>query len=471
MPLITSAGVGSGLDLESIIKASIDAENLPKLQSLEKKESELSVRLSSVGAIKSSLSSLDDVMEKLSDIDNFNKRTATITQPSSGDLISVTTNSNSTSANFNVEVMQLSQGSRAVMADNLYTAPTDVVTASGGNLTFTAGSKTFDLNVAAGATLEELRVAINDSSDNFGVTANIINDGTSSKLVLTSDETGVGNDLVITSDTAELDNVSTLANDGVTAGGLAIALEDQAQDAIIEVDGISISSSTNKFTDAVQDITINALKVSENNEKAGLVIDVDKAGVEATIDEFLEKFNNAIDTIEYHTQSGSALYGDSAMRSLKSQLINTLSSKVSGAGNFETLYDLGLGLSYDIDAKEGGNLERDSLVRSLTDALTDSYDDVGIIFTAPDGIATQFSNLLDDYVGGSGAMKSREDSINSQIRQLTTDKDNHAYRMEQLEIRLRKQYSSLDVLVAGMQSTGSFLTSQLANLPGFTKPK
>ena len=463
MALITSAGVGSGLDLESIITATVDAENLPKLQNFAKKESEISVSLSSVGAIKSSLSSLDDVMEKLSDIENFNKRTATLTQPSSGDLISVTTTAESTSASFNVEVIDLAQGSRAVMDDNLFTSPTDVVTASGGNLTFTAGTKTFDINLAAGATLEELRVAINDSNDNFGVTANIINDGTSSKLVLTSDETGTGNDLVITNDTAELDNVSTLANDGVNPGGLKIALTDMAQDAVIEVDGISISSATNKFTDAIQDITITALKESENNEKAGLVIDVDKATVEDNINEFIEKFNNVIDTIDYHTKVGGALNGDSSMRSLKSQLVNTLSSMVTGAGGFETLYDIGLGLSKD------GDLEKDSLVRSLNDALSESYDDVGTIFTAPDGIATVFSGLLDNYLESDGALIFRENSLNAELKQLENDKNNHDYRMEQLEVTLRKKYSSLDVLIAQMQSSGSFLSSQLANLPGFTR--
>ena len=462
MALITSAGVGSGLDLESIITATVDAENLPKLQKFTTKESELSVSLSSVGAIKSSLSSLDDIMEKLADIENFNKRTATLTQPSSGDLISVTTTAESTSASFNVEVIDLAQGSRAVMDDNLFSSPTDEVTASGGNLTFTSGSKSFSLNLAAGATLEELRVAINDSDDNFGVTANIINDGTSSKLVLTSDETGTGNDLVITNDTAELDNVSTLANDGVSQGGLKIALEDMAQDAVIEVDGISISSATNKFTDAIQDITITALKESENNEKAGLVIDVDKETVESNINEFIEKFNNVIDTIEYHTKIGGALSGDSSMRSLKSQLVNTLSSMVTGAGGFETLYDIGLGLSKE------GDLEKDSLVRSLNDALTESYDDVGTIFTAPDGIATVFSDLLDNYLESDGALIFREDSLNAELKQLENDRSNHDYRMEQLEVTLRKKYSSLDVLIAQMQSNGSFLTSQLANLPGFT---
>jgi len=92
-----------------------------------------------------------------------------------------------------------------------------VVTASGGTLTLTAGAKTFDITLAANATLEDLRTAINDATDNFGLSANIINTGGAtplSKLVITSSETGAGNDLVITNNTAELDKVSTQANGG-----------------------------------------------------------------------------------------------------------------------------------------------------------------------------------------------------------------------------------------------------------------
>ncbi|GLX83125.1 flagellar filament capping protein FliD [Thalassotalea eurytherma] len=460
MALITSAGVGSGLDLESIISATLDAENLPKLQKFQEKEGELTVELSAVGAVKSSLSSLEDVIEKLADIDNFNKRTATVTQPDSGDLISVTASEDATPAQFNVEVMQLAQGSRAVMADGLFSSVDDVVTATGGTLTYSAGGDTFDVDLAAGATLEELRQAINDANDNFGVTANIINDGTSSKLVLTSNKTGAGNDLVVTNNIAELDNVSTVANAG-GAGGLAIATEDQAQDAIIEVDGISITSDTNTFKDAVQDLTIVAQKESENNETSKIVVDYDKTGVESLIEEFITGFNNAMGTIDYHTQAGAPLNGDSTMRSLKAQLISALSTTVP-TGDFETIFDAGLGLSKD------GALEKESLVRSLSTALTENFDEVGELFASENGIASTFSTLLDNYVASDGTMKSREDGINLELGKLEDDVSNHEYRMEQLEISLRKQYSALDVLIAQMQSSGQYLTAQLASLPGFS---
>ena len=66
------------------------------------------------------------------------------------------------------------------------------------------------------------------------MTANIINTGTESKLVLTSNVSGTGNDLVITNDNAELDNISTVANAG-GAGGIAIAAGNEAKDAAIKL--------------------------------------------------------------------------------------------------------------------------------------------------------------------------------------------------------------------------------------------
>ena len=66
-------------------------------------------------------------------------------------------------------------------------------------------------------------------------------------------------------------------------------------------------------------------------------------------------------------------------------------------------------------------------------------------------------------------MNQRETSLNSQLDDLEDDVINHEYRMEELEARLRQQYAGLDVLLAQMQSTQTYLSSQLSSLPGFTK--
>ncbi|TMN73715.1 flagellar cap protein [Pseudoalteromonas sp. S1727] len=469
MPLITSAGVGSGLDLESIISATLAAENTPKLNAFAKKEETLQVELSSLGEIKSAMSKLQDTIEKLADPDSFNKRIANITQPSSddGDLISVTPTKDITPGNFKIEVLELAQGSRATSNDAvppLFTSTDDVVSASGGTLSFAAGDKSFDLTLDAGATLADLRDAINDSDDNFGVTANIINTGTESKLVLTSNVSGSGNDLVITNDNAELDNVSTVANAG-GAGGIGIAAGNEAKDAKIKVDGIEITNDTNTFKNAVQDMTIVAKRQSIDGETAKLAVEYDKSSVTKLVDELIANYNNLIGQIGFQTRVGKPLNGDSTIRSFDSQLVNTLSTELTDAGPFSSIFDIGLGV------KKDGYLEKSSLVRSLNEAMDENFDDIGKAFSGENGLAKKFESLLDNYVDSNGIMKQRENSLNAQLDELEDDVINHEYRMESLESRLRKQYSGLDVLLAQMQSTQSYLSAQLSSLPGFTKSK
>ncbi|MCQ8877380.1 flagellar filament capping protein FliD [Pseudoalteromonas shioyasakiensis] len=463
MALITSAGVGSGLDLESIISATLAAENTPKLQAFAEKEESIQVELSSLGEVKSAMSKLQDTIEKLADIDNFNKRVANIQQPVSdeGDLISVTPTSDISPGDFNIEVIELAQGSRATSNDGLFSSTDDVVSASGGTLSFAAGDKNFDLTLDAGATLADLRDAINDSDDNFGVTANIINTGSESKLVLSSSVSGTGNDLVITNDNAELDNVSTVANAG-GAGGLAIAPEDQAQDAVIKVDGITITNDTNTFKDAVQDMTITAKRQSVDGETAKLSVDVDTESVTTLVNEFIANYNNLIGQVGLQTRIGKPLNSDATMRSFDSQLVNALSTEITGAGPFTSIFDIGLGIDKE------GYLEKSSLVRSLNEAIDENYDDIGAAFAGENGIAVQLESLFDNYLDSKGIMNQRETNLNSQLDDIEDDVINHEYRMESLEAGLRQQYAGLDVLIAQMQSTQSYLSAQLSSLPGFT---
>jgi flagellar hook-associated protein 2 len=459
---ITSAGVGSGLPLEDIINSTLNAEDQPKLKKFAQTKSKLDVELSSLGSVKSALSALSDVVKKLGDMANFTKRTATVKQPTTGDLISVTSNAKSTPGNFNVEVMQLAKSSRA-MSSGIFTTPSDVVNATAGKLTIKAGAdKSFEVDVAAGSTLEQIRQAINTSQKNFGISVNIINTGSEAKLVVTSGVTGESNDISITNDNADLNKVSTVASGGGSAG-LTIAPDDVAKDAIIKVDGVEIKSKSNQFTNAIQDITINALKVGATGEKARLDIAYDTAGVEKMLDEFIKAYNNVAASIKENTKIGGGLYGDSTMRNVKDQLTNSLGKQVSGTDKFSTIFDLGLTL------KKDGTLEKSTLVKSVGQAMSDSFADFGKVFASEDGFAKGMQKVLDNNLEANGAFKYRQDKISNSLKNLETEREKHDYRMKQLESRLRAQYAGLDTLIAKMQSSGSALQSQLSNLPGFKR--
>ncbi|MDF2178313.1 flagellar filament capping protein FliD [Aliiglaciecola sp. CAU 1673] len=461
---ITSAGVGSGLDLEAIISALVKAENAPKQAQFTKRSSTLNITLSGVGKVKSAMDAVNSAIKTLDSSTKFDLVSAKVKAAGSEAAISVSTTSSATAGAFNIEVTQLSSGSRAQSAQNAFTSTAQEVTASGGNLTLTAGAKSFSVNLGANATLADIRDAINTSSDNFGVSANIINTGSGATLVYTSNVTGAGNDLVVSNDTAELDSVSTQANGG-GAGGISIAVADQAKDAQMLIDGILVSSSTDVFVDAVQDTTITAKAVSTAGQTDKLTIAADKDAVKANIENFVTKFNEMVDVLNTAYGAGGSLAYDSATRLMREQVTAGISRQITGAGPFTSLFDLGISLSKE------GKLEYSSTYGSLDDALNEDFANVGNVFAGADGLATSLGSLFDTYLQTDGVLKGRETALREDLSKLEDDKSSHAYRMEQLEKRLREQYSALDVLVAQFRSTGNYLAQQLASLPGFTTNK
>lgn len=81
------------------------------------------------------------------------------------------------------------------------------------------------------------------------------------------------------------------------------------------------------------------------------------------------------------------------------------------------------------------------------------------------GIVNSLDNLLNSFIGASGSISSREDDLNSRLESLVDERGKLETRIQSLESRLIQQFSALDGLIAQFNSTSSFLTQQLANLP------
>jgi len=460
MPLVSSTGARSGLDLEGIIKATLEAERVPKTNRLDQQEGRLQVELSAVGEMRSVLSKLQDASEKLSDGDLFSAMKASVKQPESGDLITVESTEDASVGNFDISVTQLAKGSRAVSADGAFANSEDEVNTNAGSLTFGAGDESFTLNLEAGSSLEDIRKAVNSSQDNFGVTADIINTGDQAKLVFRSNVSGDGNDLTVTNDNAEFDAISTQANAG-GAGGMSIADADKATDAIIEIDGIQATNDTNTFENVIQGSTITAVKESEEAETAKLSIARDEDGIKKSIDAFVKAYNGVAASLNEMGGEDSMLQGDATVRSLKGQLNDVLTSTFGEDG--ETLFDLGFGLGED------GQLETENPVTSFSEVLKDNPSAFESLMGGENGLAARMDSFLNGYVKGGGSLEMREDSIDQSLDRVTKSREDLALRMESMEETLRAKYQALDQLVGQLQSRGNSVSAQLANLPGFTR--
>ena len=199
---ITSAGAGSGLQLENVIAASVEAKKAQLQQPIITKQNSTQITLSGIGQLKSSISAFTDILDKLSAPGAFNKRAINITQSKDDPVLKVESKSGASNGQYNIIVNKLAQTSRQ---EGIFDSSTTSMVTQDGQLTFKAGDKTFKVDVKAGDTLQDIRKSINGNGDNFGLSVNIVNtaDG-KAKLVIDSGISGDGKDLTITGDTAEL---------------------------------------------------------------------------------------------------------------------------------------------------------------------------------------------------------------------------------------------------------------------------
>lgn len=102
-------------------------------------------------------------------------------------------------------------------------------------------------------------------------------------------------------------------------------------------------------------------------------------------------------------------------------------------------------------------------------ALDTDYANVAQLFAAEgDGFANRLVTLADNWVGSDGFIGARTDGLSQWIDDLSDRQLLIERNLTIIEARYRTQFSALDILVSQFQSTGQFLTSQLAQLPNLT---
>ncbi|NVJ49485.1 MAG: flagellar filament capping protein FliD [Gammaproteobacteria bacterium] len=456
MGSISFGGVGSGIDVNSIIDAIVGAEATPKQAAFARRETDIQLTLSGLGNLRSALSEVRSNLFALSLPSAFNNKTAAL---DTSDFISVSGGTSAQPGKYDIEVESLAQGSEST--SGIFTSGGSTTFAAG-TLTFSAGGKTFDVVVEASDTLEDIQAKINDDESNFGVTASVLNnvsDGvdTGSVLKLTSNVTGLGNDLTVTNDNAALDDIST-----------NLTVDENASSASIKVDGYQSVGDSNEFTDIIEGVTITAGVVNDPGETTTLTIKQDTESVKSKIANLVAAFNSLVATLQGLSSTDEnapgPLVGDATVRSVESQVRNALVNPVSGINSdFDSLTSLGITTARD------GSLNFST--SRLDDAIDESFNSFEELFTSDDGIANRLLEIVDSFAGTTGVIAQREESLNNQIDRINDDREALSLRIEKLTIRLQSQFGAMDALVAQYNNTSSFLATQLANLPGFSSGK
>ncbi len=452
---IQASGVGSGLDINALVTQLVSAENAARSGPILRREAAATTKISALGTLKGALSAFKGALTPLRNIDVFSARKAT-----SADATRFTATASSAAAagSYDIEVKNLASAHR--LASNPYL--TGATTAIGyGSLAITVGEESFDVEIPQDAnTLEDIRDAINNESDNTGVQATLLNGTEGTRLILTSRKTGEDHAIKIV---ASGGDGGLAALDYDPSGTMNLIEKDQAKDALVMISGFEVSSSTNVIGDAVEGVTINLLK-AEIGVETTLNISFDTASVTTRIQAFVTEYNNMqaqltkLGNYDAASKTAGPLLGDSLLRSIQQDMRNGLTSAVAGSNSdYNSLASLG------ITTTATGTLTLDTA--KLTKALDTDPDAVAHLFGSEDGVAARLFEQVENRLASGSDLDSRNTTLKSQLDEIGRSKEALELRMAQIEARYRKQFTALDSLLAQMQSTSSYLTQQLSNLP------
>lgn len=484
MASIIASGIGSGIDIASLVSDLVSAQREPQELRLAQREAALQARLSGYGSIRGALSALQQSLNALQAGTAAGASTVTVGDSA---VLSASAGSGIT-GNHRIKVDALATAHRLVMdgAAGL-AAPGDVL--GTGTLTFRFGTTSYDAEsgeysfvrdeVAAERTvtitdgsLSGIAAAINEA--NIGVQASVIFDGSSYRLSLVSNETGAARSMQIVVDDADGDNTdaSGLSLLAFNADATHMVQTQAATDVQgLEIDGIAISSTSNTLAGIIEGVEIRlrgpgetTLEISRN----------DDAFVDA-VRQFVDRYNALVNTINnlssYDKETGTAgqLNGDALLRAVESKVRDVMSRLVGG--NDSTFRHLSqIGLSHGAAGSDlNGTLVFDE--SRFREAIARDHAGVAALFSAPGsegetaGYAVALNRVISDLIAGGGILSAATDSVNSRIDDIARQREQLDLRMAAFEERMRARFNAMDILVAQLRSTGDFLSQQLASLP------
>jgi flagellar hook-associated protein 2 len=483
-------GLGSGIKIDEIVTALVNAERAPKANQLDNLEKKTTTRISAMGALTGALNTFKTALDALNKPALFESRTASTSNSS---VLKATATTTAPAGTYSIQVQQLAASSKVALqsVSRVGDAP---ATFNSGTLEISAGNTSISVDVtAANNTLAGMRDAINEAGKSSGISATIITDDSGSRLVLSSTKTGEGNDIKV-----------AVTEDGETTGGNALTTQaftpevdpdnagaflkpssdtgaggviTQAKSAKLTIDGLQLVRDSNKIEDALEGVTLDLVSSQSATDLAdgktiSLTVGVDKGSVKSNLQKFVDAYNALISTTAQLTAvvkvDGSnepvtgPLVGDSTVRSVMSGLRNEI-VKMTGENesSIRALANLG------ITTNKEGKLSLDDTV--LTEALESNFEQVGGYLTGDDGLMGRLSGFVSGYVATDGVLKQRTDAL--QATKMDVDKQRVSLnkRVESLQKRLYAQYNAMDSLVGQLSRTSESLGNMLANLPGFVK--
>jgi flagellar hook-associated protein 2 len=439
--LITSTGIGSGLNISAIVSSLTTAYGAAQNAQIASAQSTLDAQVSGYGTFTSALDTLQQAVQAIENPSQLAAFTGTVADKN---IASATTDSDAVAGQYALQVNNLAT------AATLTSAPlSSTGTIGTGTLNISVGSNSASINIdATDNTLAGIAATINSASNNPGVTASIITTTAGSRLVLTGTTTGAASAITVTSSGGD--------------GGLAslnLTQTQAAQDASYSINGFAATSANNVVSNAISGVTINLLGVSAADTPTTLTISPDTSAAQTSIGNFVTALNGVLSSIQTltgydaSTQTAGPLNGDPTLEGFQNQLENILDAVTAGgSGGVHSLTDLG------ITANADGSYSTNTT--TLGNALSASLASIGKLLGGKNGIATQIDNLVNGYTKAGGLLATINQGLQTGLQNAANQQTTLNAQLATYSAMLTAEYNAMDTAVAALKQTQTYLNAE-----------
>lgn len=452
---LSAAGIGSGLDVESLISQMVTLQKSP-LKALQSTASSLDTQISVYGKLKSLMSTLSDAAKDLAKKETW--QTTSAVSSSSSVTVSIT-DATALPGTSDVKVEALARGQSQA------SALLDASATFGGKLQLTVGKSnpvTTEVTIAPGSSMEDAVKAINAADT--GVTASVMtNADGKQRLVLRSKNTGEEAAFSVSASGGDT-NLDALAT------GATGTVIQKAQNAKIVLNGITVESASNEFKSVLPGLSISVSQVSET--PASVTVKTDKEALKKSLQTFMDAYNALNDMLatstKYDSESKTAgtLQGDSTAVSMTNSLRTAVAGTVEDIGGVNRLSELGIQIA------KGGKMAfgTSTVDKAKLEKALDNPDSLKALFVGSgttgqgntQGLAVRVQTLTKGMTDFEGTFDTKTNSLNAQKKSNTKAQERVGDQVTAFEARMRAQYTALDTKMASLSTLSAYMTQQVS---------
>ncbi|QDT33319.1 flagellar filament capping protein FliD [Thalassoglobus polymorphus] len=471
--MITIDGLITGIDTETIIDGLLEIQK-NQIDRLQLRRQGIEAKQTAYESVEVQLVSLKSIADRLSrpQANVFQSRNVEVSEENAVFAIA---NTNASTGTYQIHIDSLARAHQ--VASTGFSETHSEITQG-----------TLDIQVGDG----DLKTITVDSSNNSlqsfvdainnvkaGVTATLVNDGSASgtphRILLTANKTGEANQITITNNLAASTGSATQPDFDFDN---PVQSADDAQVRLGTGPGaLTVQSASNEVKSLIQGVTLNLL-AADSDQEVQIRVNPNTEPATTAINDLVDSYNAIMDFVDDlvrfnpETDQAGLLIGDRTVTDIQNEIRSAILDVVPEVGTSANRLSV-LGISINNRSRLTINATRlEEVLAGRVDGITESdlqnlfaYNHLSTNPSAPTGIGTRLSQLIDGFTNiESGELGSVKESLLDQLTSLDNSIDRQQRIFDNQQQDLIAQFVALESSISELQTTSSFLSSQLSNL-------